>query len=294
MGWTGWTSASNSRRQAVRNADRITHRTMVNPWTIALMRFGYGAKGIVYIVLGGLAGKYAFGAGGGAVTDPKGALHWLDIGPFGHLLLGLIAVGLFGYALWNVARALLDLDNRGKKAEGIVIRIGFAVVGLTYTSLAFAAAQLAMSTGNGGKSTDATTQDWTGHVLNTPLGVPLVILAGIIMLGVAGALAIEVYRAHFRRYLKSTRLSRVTEQWLVLAGRFGYASLSVVLAIIGVFLIVAAKQHNPGEAKGLGGALAQLTQTSMGPLLLGIVALGLIAYGVFSLACARYRRLGAA
>lgn len=277
----------------MRNADRVTHQTVVNPWTAALMRFGYGAKGIVYIVLGGLAAKYAVGAGG-AVTDPKGALHWLDSGPFGHLLLGLIAVGLFGYALWNVARAFLDLDNRGKTAKGTLTRIGFGVVGLTYTSLAFAALQLAMNNGNGGKSTDATTQDWTGRVLNTSLGVPLVILAGIVMLGVAGALAIEVYRAHFRRYLKSTRLSKVAEQSIVLAGRFGYASLSVVLAIIGIFLIVAAKQHNPGEAKGLGGALEQLAQTSIGPLLLGIVALGLIAYGAFSLACAGYRRLGSA
>jgi hypothetical protein len=290
----GWTSASNNTRQAMQNVDRVTHQTVVNPWTIALMRFGYGAKGLVYIVLGGLAAKYAIGAGGGALTDPKGALHWLDVGLFGHLLLGLVAVGLFGYALWNVARAFLDLDNRGKTAEGTLTRIGFGVVALTYASLAFAALQLAMNTGNGGKSTDATTQDWTARVLNTSFGVPLVILAGIVMLGVAGALAIEVYRAHFRRYLKSARLSHVAEQSIVLAGRFGYASLSVVLAIIGVFLIVAAKQHNPGEAKGLGGALGQLAQTSMGPLLLGVVALGLMAYGAFSLACSRYRRLGPA
>jgi type IV secretory pathway VirB2 component (pilin) len=280
-------------RGVIHKADRVTHETVANPWAIALMRLGYAAKGLVYVILGGLAVKYAVGAGG-AVTDPKGALHAVDIGLFGHILLGIVAAGLLGYMLWNLARALLDLDHRGKDAKGIMLRIGFGVVALAYATLAFAAFQLATSMGNGGKSSDATTQDWTGRFLNTPLGVPLVILGGVILIVVAGALAVEAYRARFRRYIKSTNLPEVAEQGLVLAGRFGYAAMSVVLAIIGIFLIVAATQHNPGEAKGLGGALQQLTQAPMGPVLLGVVAIGLIAYGAFSLACTYYRRLGSA
>ncbi len=286
-----WTSTADNSREAIHKVDRVTHEAVANPWATTLMRLGYAAKGLVYVILGSLAVKYAVGAGG-AVTDPKGALHAVDIGLFGHVLLGVVAVGLLGYMLWNLARALLDLDHRGKDAGGVILRIGFGVVALAYASLALAAFQLATSTGNGGKSTDATTQDWTGRFLNTPAGVPLVIMGGVVLLVVAGALAVEAFRAQFRRYLKSTRLSEVAEQSIVLAGRFGYAAMSVVLALIGIFLIVAAKQHNPGEAKGLGGALLQLSQTSTGPFLLGVVAIGLIAYGAFSLACAYFRRLG--
>ncbi len=278
-------------RRAADKAGRVARKAGTNPASVALMRFGYGAKGVVYLILGGLAAKAAIGAGG-ATTDPKGALHALDIGTAGKLLLGLVAVGLFGYAFWNVVRAILDLDHRGKEAKGIITRIAFGVVALMYTLLGLTALQLATGTGNGGKSTDATTQDWTARFLNTPFGTPLVILAGVVVLAIAGALAIEAYRAHFQQYLKSGDLPETVRHLMVIAGRLGYGALSVVFAIIGIFLIVSASQHNAGQAKGLGGALQQLAQEPFGPFLLGIVALGLIAYGAFSLAEARYRRLG--
>ena len=75
-------------------------------------------------------------------------------------------------------------------------------------------------------------------------------------------------------------------------GRFGYAALGVVFTIIGIFLIVAAVQDNPHEAKGLDTALQELLRQPFGPILLAIVALGLIAYGVYSFVEARYRRVG--
>jgi len=65
----------------------------------------------------------------------------------------------------------------------------------------------------------------------------------------------------------------------------------VVFAIVGLFLVIAALRHNAGEAKGLGGALAKLTHQPYGHPLLGLVALGLVAYGAYSFAEARYRRI---
>ena len=81
-------------------------------------------------------------------------------------------------------------------------------------------------------------------------------------------------------------------KFVIFLGRFGYGALGVVFTIVGFFLIVAAIQFNPQKAKGLDTALRELLRLPFGPLLLGIVALGLIAYGVYSFAEARYRRVG--
>lgn len=81
---------------------------------------------------------------------------------------------------------------------------------------------------------------------------------------------------------------------LIFLGGLGYGALGVVFTIIGIFLLVAALQFNPQKAKGLDTALGELLHLPFGPVFLGIVALGLIAYGVYSFVEAHYRRLGRA
>ena len=82
-----------------------------------------------------------------------------------------------------------------------------------------------------------------------------------------------------------------TKEWTIRFGRFGLAARGIVFGVIGIFLIIAALQHNPDQAKGLGGALGELSQQPYGQILLGVVAMGLIAYGIYTLAEARYRRM---
>jgi len=65
----------------------------------------------------------------------------------------------------------------------------------------------------------------------------------------------------------------------------------VVFLVIGVFLTQAALQTNPDEARGLGGALSTLAAQPFGPYLLGLVAFGLVARGLFMFVVARYRRI---
>lgn len=117
------------------------------------------------------------------------------------------------------------------------------------------------------------------------------ILVGLIVIGVAGYLFHRAYTADFQKNLDLRELGAQARQGIIALGRVGYAALGVVSGIVGVFLIIAAQRHNAGASKGLGGALRELAQQPYGHLLLGIVAIGLIAYGFFSLAQARYRRL---
>ena len=253
-------------------------------------RFGYAIKGVVYLLIGGLALAVAFNHGG-ETTDQRGAIHAIYDQPFGKFLLAVVTIGLLAYALWSFIQALFDTERKGKKAGGILARVGYAAVGVSYLLLALGAFQL-WSGKSGGKSSTATTQFWTAEFLRTPLGVPLVIIGGLVVLAIAISLFVKAWQAHFERRLYLSGIAARSRRLIVFLGRFGYASLGVVFTIIGIFLIAAALQHNANQAKGLDTALATLAQQPFGPLLLGIVALGLFAYGVYSLVEARYRRVG--
>jgi hypothetical protein len=101
-----------------------------------------------------------------------------------------------------------------------------------------------------------------------------------------------VWTANFMRGMDNAAMDGRTREALEWSGRIGLSAMALVTTIIGLFLIVAAVRHNPGEAKGLGGALAELAHAPYGPYLLAVVALGLLAFGIFSLLQARYRRVG--
>ena len=81
------------------------------------------------------------------------------------------------------------------------------------------------------------------------------------------------------------------ERWVTWLGRAGYIARGIVFGLIGLFLIGAALHRDAGEARGLDGALVALAQQPVGPWLLGAVAIGLVAYGLFMFAEARYRRM---
>ncbi len=277
----------------VRAAARQGRQAATSPGVLLLARCGYAAKGIVYLIIGSLSTKVALGDGG-TTTDRNGALRAIYTQPFGKVLLAVVALGLVGYALWSFVQALVDPEQQGTDGKGLAARLGFAAVGLSYAVLALAALQLALGTGNGGKSSDTTTQDWTAQLLALPFGPFLVVLVGLVVLGVAGYLFYRAYTAEFQKHLALAQLDAQGRQGIVTLGRCGYGALGVVFGIVGVFFIIAALRHNAGAAKGLGGALRELARQPYGHVVLGIVALGLIAYGLFSLAQARYRQFGPA
>ena len=269
---------------------RDARQAASNPWITLLARGGYAAKGIVYLIVGGLAAAAAFGVGSGATTDQRGAIQAIYQEPSGRFLLVVVAVGWLGYALWSEIQAALDTEHRGTNAQGIIVRVAYAVVGFTYASLAIAALRL-VAGGGGGQSTNAQTQSWTARLLAHGWGVALVILVGLIILAIAGVLFYRAYSAEFRHSLHLGLPGGGA--WVVWLGRLGYGALGVVFVVIGLFLIVAAVQRNPGQAKGFGAALQALERQPLGHLTLGVVALGLVCYGLYSVAEARFRRVGA-
>ncbi len=273
-------------------AEQTVKRAAASPWVERLARLGYAAKGAVYIVVGLLAAMAAFGRGG-KTTDTRGALATIVAQPFGRVLLGTVAVGLAGYAIWRFVQAGVDAEHKGSDAKGMAVRIGYAISGLIHAGLAFTAMQLVVGSESGSRrgSGDSASQDWTARLLDQPFGPWLVALLGAVIIGIGLAQLFKAYTAKFREKLKLSEMSNTEQTWATRSGRLGFAARGVVFGVIGTFLILAALQSDPSQARGLGGALRALEQQSFGSLILGVVAIGLVAYGVFMLVAARYRRI---
>lgn len=274
-----------------RHARAEAREAATSPWFTLFARAGYATKGIIYLIMGVLALAAVLGDSGASPTDPKGTFQTIVDRPFGHVLLLVISVGLVGYAVWCLCQGILDIDGRGTSTKGIVARSGYGVVAITYLVLAVGAYELATG-GSAGKDSDTVTRDFTALLLAKPLGVALVVATGVGALAIAGILYYRAWAADFAGLIRPRELGQRGKGLLVALGRLGYGALGVVFTEISIFLMVAALHHNAGEAQGLGGALRQMERQPFGRLLLAVVALGLLAYGGYSVASARYRRVG--
>lgn len=257
------------------------------PWLILFGRFGYIAKGVVYTLIGVLAVQAAIGAGE-EPTGPTGALERLRQAPFGHSLLVAIAIGLLGYASWRFVQAIMDTENKGKDIKGIAVRVTYVGIGVVHTGFAIVAFALAF--GNSGGDGDSA-QGWTARLMSQPFGQWLVAIAGAVVFARGGFYLYRAYSRKFREKLKLREMSAIEEKWALRLGRMGYAARGVVFAIIGIFLVVAAIYADPHEARGIAGALDALAQQPWGGAMVGVVAVGLAAYGIFMFVEARYRRM---
>jgi hypothetical protein len=274
--------------EAEQKTERLTR--VARPWIERLARFGYAAKGVVYVLVGSLAALGALGVGGSGPTDSRGALTHIVRRPFGSLMLCVIAAGLLGYALWRVVQGLRDTEEKGNKLKGLSIRFGYACIGVVYAGLSYSAVRLVLGEG-AGKSSDESARGWTEMVMMFPKGRWLIALAGLCVIGFGGWQCVKAFTAKFREKWKRHEMSEHARTLATRAGQVGLVARGVVFGIIGLFLIQAAWRARAEEARGLGGALRALEQQPYGPYVLGAVALGLVAYGLYMFVEARYRRM---
>lgn len=249
-----------------------------------LSRAGFVARGLIYGIIGILAIKLALGAGG-KTTNQQGALETIARQPFGKVLLILVAIGLAGYALWRLLRALLG--HGPEDSDSTFERVAAFASGIVYAGLCAIAVEILL--GSGGSSGNA--NKTTAGVFGWPAGTWLVGIAGAVLVGVG---LYQGYRGLSKDFLKDSKTEQMSPQvrrWIEWIGTFGHLARMVVFCLVGAFLINAAIDYNPNKAVGLDGALAKIADASYGPFLLGIVAAGLIAFGVYSLTDARYRRI---
>ncbi len=275
-------------KEAKNRIGQIASLVVASPWMERLFRLGYVAKGVVYAIVGWLAASTVFGSGG-RTTGTRGALRSLVNRPFGRVLLGLVAIGLSGYVLWRFVQAIMDTEHKGTDAKGIIQRLSYAGNGSIYAGLAITAVQIIM--GEVDFDNGYGSRDWTALLLAQPFGQWLVGTGGALVIGVGFYEFYQAYTANFCRKFKLNEMSDTEKTWATHIGRFGLVAKGVVYNIIGFFLIQAARHSKSKRVRGLEGALDLLAQQSYGRWLLGIVAIGLIAYGVYYIVQARYRRM---
>ncbi|MDX6484640.1 MAG: hypothetical protein QOE95_2411 [Gaiellaceae bacterium] len=250
-----------------------------------LSRAGFVARGLIYAIIGILALKLAFGHGG-KLTDQKGALHTVAHQPFGKILLTLVAIGLGGYSLWRLIRAAIGHGPEG--SDKGFDRVAAFASGIAYGAMCALAIEILLGAGGG---SGANVKKSTAGVLGWPAGTWIVGIVGVVLIGVA---LYQGYRGITKKFLDESKVEEMGPQmkkWISRLGTFGHLARMVVFGLVGVFLVKAAIDYRPSKAVGLDGALAKIVNHSYGPFLLGVVATGLIAFAVYSLSDARYRRI---
>ena len=272
--------------QVGRQVEGTARAALHNPWVERLARLGYAARGVVYALVGILAVQTAFGARGNQETDTRSALQM--VAEQSRALLWLLALGLFGYALWRVIEGVMDVEGKGSDLKGWAKRAAMVGSGLIYGGLAMAAVRIASGSGDSGGGGN---QAWTAELMTKPFGRWLVALIGIgVMVGGLAQIR-NGWTEKFRKHLKMQEMDANEQRLAVNTGKLGLIARGIVFLLSGWFLIQAARHFNPDEARGLAGALESLARQPYGAWLLGFVALGLIAFGAYSLLLARYRRI---
>ncbi len=255
-----------------------------------LVRAGFFARGVTYGLIGAFAFALALGAGAsGTAPSQQGALALIAGSVLGRITLVAIAAGLLAYALWKIAQGILGTGPEGGGGPGLKDRLANGFGGLAYIGF-FVIALRVLATGNGGNANQQTRHAAAG-VLGWPGGPALVAIGGGILLGVS---LYQIYEAGTGAFAKDDRTGTMKPEQrraFMLVGRVGLSARALVFALVGYFLIRAAIDFNANKAVGVDGALTRLHHEPLGPWLLGIVAVGLLAFAAFSFAEARYRRL---
>ncbi|KRE85120.1 DUF1206 domain-containing protein [Arthrobacter sp. Soil764] len=251
-----------------------------SPAVRILARTGFVFIGLVHILVGVIALQLDRGQGGEA--DQSGAIGALASKPGGGILLWVGAVACAALALWMLSEAVFgarsEPDSK-KKLKKAANAVGKAVV------FGFLAFTFAVFASGGSKNSSQSASDFTAKLMGAPAGVVLLIAVGLAIIGAGGYYAYRGITRKFMKDLQDPGEARTAVEWI---GTIGYAAKGVVLAVVGVLIIVAAATADPSKSSGLDGGLKTLGAQPYGVFLLAAIAAGLICYGVYSMARARY------
>ena len=240
-----------------------------------LARVGYAVDGVLFVLIGMLAIATIFGRD--TKTDEHGALARIAEQPFGVAVLWVMAAGFAGLVVFHLLDAALVRQAWDRLAS--VARA------IAYAALGFVTVEVAL----GHTSSSDAPSDLSATILAQPAGVALLLLvaAGVVAIG-----AHNVIKGVSQRFMNDLRMPPPqARRAITVIGTVGYVAKGIAFATVGVLFAVAALQSDSEEAGGLDEALEGLAQLPFGPIVLGVVAIGFIAFGVYCFVRAKYAKL---
>jgi hypothetical protein len=272
----------------------VAHR---HPSVVTAASFGWVAKGVVYVMVGVLAVPIAIDGlqadrarDGGTQASQLGAVTEIAQTSFGKVALWIIAIGLALYVLWRLVSIMLPAES---SAKAWVTRAGYLISALTYALLAWTALSFALHarSANGRNTEDAKVERFTRDVMDMSIGRWLVGALGVGVVGIGLYFLVKGARASFRDELEPRGVGPFTHESIVTMGRVGWVGRGIVMGLVGWFLIRAAVEFRPAEAKGFDGSFREVTETAIGPFIVALTAVCLIVYGAFCVISAPRQRL---
>lgn len=263
------------------DAQGTARQVQDSEWFDRLVRVGLVAYGIVHVLIGWLALQLAFGDSSGAASQ-QGALTQIAQQSFGSALLWVIALGLLALVVWQAIEAFVGHRSRDEPKRTLK-RVASGGKAVLYLVLMFSALQTAV-----GDSSSSSKDSMTAKLMDLPFGRGLVVVVGLVIIGVAVALAVKGAKKKFEKDLDSRATSGHSGTVVEKLGQVGYIAKGVALAVLGGLFVWAGWTYDAQKAGGLDVALRTLLDTGSGPWLLALVAAGIVCFGAYCFAWARY------
>jgi hypothetical protein len=258
-----------------------------HPQMVTFGRIGWVAKGVVYALTGALALKVGTDQIGGSQdteeANQSGAISKIAQQQYGPTLLVLLAIGLFVYAAWRLVTVLLPADNEGK---AWLNRIGYVVSAIVYIALGLSALSLARNPGQAGETEereDAKVEQLTADVLGWSGGRYLIGLVALVVIAIGVAFAWKGIGGSFAKQVENRGVGPFSWKAIHAMGVIGWVGRGAMMGLIGWFLMRAAVEFDASEAHGLDESLRRVSDSTLGTVLVLVVAVGLMVYGAFCL-----------
>ena len=233
-------------------------------------RAGFAANGFVHVLVGVIVLVVAFGGDG--ETDQAGAFKAVAAAPAGFIGLWLLAIALLALGLYHLLEGILAWGGDAARKWGR--RVAEWGQALVFIALGLIAASVALGAR---PDADEAAEDASRGLLAIP-GGPYVL--GLIGIGIGIAGIAFIVMGILRSF--ETKMSLPpgpVGAGVKTLGIVGFIAKGIALIILGILLLVAAVDVDPSAAGGLDAAIDALLALACGPLLVGAVGVGLIAYG---------------
>jgi len=275
-------SAGDAARKTADSAQDAGRQVMASKPFRVLLTVGLIAFGVVHMLVGWIALQIAWSGQPDGEASQQGALNQLAEQPFGAVLLWLVVVGLFTMAIWQLAEALWGHLDKPSGMKRIRKRLGSAGRTVTYALIAIAA----ISTLQGSGSDSNKEEGYTARLLSASFGRILVIVVALVII----VLGVRLARRGITKKFTEDLDGGVGRE-VIRLGQAGYLVKGIAFAIVGGLFGWAAITYDPEKAGGLDDALRTVNEAPAGSVLLTVMALGLIAFGVYCFFWARHPKV---